>query len=107
MTSVVSTIDTKSAMIGLLVFAIPALIVVFANKTSSATVKATTSRFPVMNLNKLERMTTLKIDELSKDKEIWLCRCWMSSTYPYCDGAHHAHNKETGDTVGPLFLKRD
>jgi len=32
------------------------------------------------------------------------CRCWQSGTFPLCDGAHVAHNKATGDNVGPLIL---
>ena len=31
-----------------------------------------------------------------------MCRCWKSSTFPYCDGSHTQHNKETGDNVGPV-----
>eukprot|EP00232_Nephroselmis_pyriformis_P020793 CAMPEP_0182863830 /NCGR_PEP_ID=MMETSP0034_2-20130328/6855_1 /TAXON_ID=156128 /ORGANISM="Nephroselmis pyriformis, Strain CCMP717" /LENGTH=128 /DNA_ID=CAMNT_0024996069 /DNA_START=18 /DNA_END=404 /DNA_ORIENTATION=+ len=34
------------------------------------------------------------------------CRCWKSKKFPYCDGAHTAHNKETGDNVGPLLVKK-
>jgi CDGSH-type Zn-finger protein len=33
------------------------------------------------------------------------CRCWRSEKFPYCDGRHVAHNKETGDNVGPLVLE--
>ena len=32
------------------------------------------------------------------------CRCWQSGTFPLCDGKHMAHNKETGDNVGPLIV---
>lgn len=32
------------------------------------------------------------------------CRCWKSDTFPLCDGAHVAHNKDTGDNVGPLIV---
>ncbi|CAG4918690.1 unnamed protein product [Colias eurytheme] len=34
-----------------------------------------------------------------------LCRCWKSKNWPYCDGAHGAHNKETGDNVGPVVVR--
>lgn len=34
------------------------------------------------------------------------CRCWRSKKFPYCDGAHVAHNKECNDNVGPLILQR-
>lgn len=28
-----------------------------------------------------------------------------SKKFPYCDGAHAAHNAATGDNVGPLIIK--
>lgn len=28
------------------------------------------------------------------------CRCWKSSTFPYCDGSHAKHNEECGDNCG-------
>lgn len=31
-------------------------------------------------------------------------RCWRTGKWPYCDGAHVKHNKETGDNVGPLVI---
>ncbi|XP_038223052.1 CDGSH iron-sulfur domain-containing protein 2 homolog [Zerene cesonia] len=34
-----------------------------------------------------------------------LCRCWKSKNWPYCDGAHGAHNKETDDNVGPVVVR--
>lgn len=40
-----------------------------------------------------------------KDGKVVMCRCWKSSTFPYCDGSHNNHNKETGDNVGPLIIQ--
>mmetsp|Transcript_11392 Transcript_11392/g.17085 ORF Transcript_11392/g.17085 Transcript_11392/m.17085 type:complete len:102 (+) Transcript_11392:69-374(+) len=37
------------------------------------------------------------------EKKVY-CRCWKSGTFPLCDAAHVAHNKETGDNVGPLIV---
>jgi CDGSH-type Zn-finger protein len=37
------------------------------------------------------------------EKKVY-CRCWKSETFPYCDGAHVMHNKETGDNVGPVIV---
>lgn len=34
------------------------------------------------------------------------CRCWRSKKFPYCDGAHNAHNEETGDNIGPVCIQR-
>ena len=41
-----------------------------------------------------------------KDGKLVMCRCWRSETFPYCDGSHVKHNKETGDNVGPLIIKK-
>ena len=32
------------------------------------------------------------------------CRCWLSETFPLCNGAHMEHNKATGDNLGPLIV---
>ncbi|XP_014225323.1 CDGSH iron-sulfur domain-containing protein 2 homolog [Trichogramma pretiosum] len=34
------------------------------------------------------------------------CRCWKTKNWPYCDGSHAKHNKETGDNLGPLLVKK-
>jgi len=34
------------------------------------------------------------------------CRCWRSKKFPFCDGSHNKHNKDTGDNVGPLCLSK-
>ncbi|KAA0709683.1 CDGSH iron-sulfur domain-containing protein 1 [Triplophysa tibetana] len=34
------------------------------------------------------------------------CRCWRSKKFPYCDGSHGKHNKETGDNIGPLIITK-
>ena len=47
-------------------------------------------------------MDMLNADEI-KGKAV-MCRCWRSGTFPACDGSHVAHNKETGDNVGPLII---
>lgn len=41
------------------------------------------------------------------EKQAVYCRCWKSATFPLCNGAHMAHNKETGDNVGPLIVKKE
>lgn len=47
---------------------------------------------------------TFQIEDLG-DKMVF-CRCWKSKKFPYCDGSHNEHNKETGDNVGPIIVKR-
>jgi len=56
------------------------------------------------------RTTPQVVDTVSAadiDKQAVYCRCWRSGTFPLCNGAHVAHNKETGDNVGPLIIKKE
>ncbi|KAH9278012.1 CDGSH iron-sulfur domain-containing protein 2 -like protein A [Echinococcus granulosus] len=45
------------------------------------------------------------IDIESIGRKAVYCRCWKSKKFPLCDGAHNAHNAETGDNVGPLIIE--
>eukprot|EP00980_Cylindrotheca_fusiformis_P028617 scaffold22620_cov131-Cylindrotheca_fusiformis.AAC.12 len=44
------------------------------------------------------------MEELSAGDKKTYCRCWLSGTFPLCDGTHVKHNQATGDNVGPLVL---
>jgi len=58
-------------------------------------------------INKLIEPESLKVVhslELKAGEKCVLCRCWLSSKFPFCDGAHAAHNKATGDNVGPVIV---
>ncbi len=39
----------------------------------------------------------------SGEKKVF-CRCWLSGTFPHCDGAHVKHNAAMNDNVGPLII---
>ena len=43
---------------------------------------------------------------ISKSTIRSLCFVFLFFQFPYCDGSHNEHNKETGDNVGPIIVKR-
>ncbi|GMT17052.1 hypothetical protein PFISCL1PPCAC_8349 [Pristionchus fissidentatus] len=47
---------------------------------------------------------TVDVEDIGEKKAF--CRCWKSEKWPYCDGTHGKHNKETGDNLGPLIVKK-
>jgi|GEM_PF-2609587 len=49
---------------------------------------------------------TCHVGEIEDAGKKVMCRCWKSKKFPYCDGSHVQHNKETGDNVGPLILEK-
>lgn len=42
---------------------------------------------------------------VDEDGSAILCRCYRSSTFPWCDGQHLKHNKQCGDNVGPVVIR--
>jgi CDGSH-type Zn-finger protein len=46
----------------------------------------------------------VNMEQLAAGEKKVYCRCWLSDTFPLCNGAHAKHNTETGDNVGPLIV---
>ncbi|KAG5177172.1 CDGSH iron sulfur domain-containing protein 1 [Tribonema minus] len=58
----------------------------------------------------VDKVGFTEIEELpscKKNGTAVFCRCWKSKNFPYCDGSHATHNRETGDNVGPLIIAKD
>lgn len=76
---------------------------------SNAKDKSTSAKLPINTKVKKDEpkvVDTFDVEDLG-NKSVF-CRCWKSKKFPYCDGAHAAHNKECGDNIGPLIVqKRD
>mmetsp|Transcript_2942 Transcript_2942/g.6370 ORF Transcript_2942/g.6370 Transcript_2942/m.6370 type:complete len:299 (+) Transcript_2942:103-999(+) len=87
------------------VFFIAARVEGFAPKQHLPAVRVQTPLHARINQNiDLESPKVATLEKLAEgDKKVY-CRCWKSDTFPLCDGAHVAHNKETGDNVGPVIL---
>uniref|UniRef100_A0A1B0GLK5 CDGSH iron-sulfur domain-containing protein 2 homologue n=1 Tax=Lutzomyia longipalpis TaxID=7200 RepID=A0A1B0GLK5_LUTLO len=47
---------------------------------------------------------TIDIEDIAEKAAF--CRCWKSNNWPYCDGSHGTHNKETGDNLGPVVVRK-
>jgi CDGSH-type Zn-finger protein len=58
------------------------------------------------NIEKDSKKVVNSMDIEDIGDKIAFCRCWRSKKFPLCDGSHVAHNRSTGDNVGPLCLKR-
>jgi len=68
------------------------------------------SKSRINNAVKLEVekvVDVVKISEFDDGQAKYYCRCWKSKKFPFCDGAHAKHNKETGDNIGPLAVKNE
>ncbi|XP_014103497.1 CDGSH iron-sulfur domain-containing protein 2 homolog [Bactrocera oleae] len=58
------------------------------------------------SIRKSEAKVVDMIDIENIAEKAAFCRCWKTKNWPYCDGSHGEHNKQTGDNVGPVVLQR-
>ncbi|XP_055716124.1 CDGSH iron-sulfur domain-containing protein 2 homolog [Phlebotomus papatasi] len=54
--------------------------------------------------NEAKVVDTIDIEDIAEKAAF--CRCWKSNNWPYCDGSHGGHNKETGDNLGPVVVRK-
>ncbi|KAJ3706686.1 hypothetical protein LUZ61_010391 [Rhynchospora tenuis] len=74
-------------------------------KRGSVSVRAEGGINPQIRKEEAKVVDSVVVTELEKPLTAY-CRCWRSGTFPLCDGTHAKHNKETGDNVGPLLVKK-
>eukprot|EP00244_Chara_vulgaris_P002012 TRINITY_DN1336_c0_g2_i1.p1 TRINITY_DN1336_c0_g2~~TRINITY_DN1336_c0_g2_i1.p1 ORF type:complete len:141 (-),score=17.78 TRINITY_DN1336_c0_g2_i1:741-1163(-) len=75
-----------------------------AGETETSTATQSTIN-PGIRKEEPKVVDSIVVSELDKPLVAY-CRCWRSEKFPLCDGAHVKFNKETGDNVGPLLVKK-
>lgn len=80
----------------------------YSNKVVPPEPKVVNERVKKSEAKVVDNVCCGEIEQLAefKDGKVVMCRCWRSEKFPYCDGTHNKHNKETGDNVGPLIIKK-
>ncbi|KAL1492174.1 hypothetical protein ABEB36_012660 [Hypothenemus hampei] len=58
-----------------------------------------------IQLNNPKVVDSIDVEDMGEKAAF--CRCWKSKNWPYCDGSHATHNKETGDNLGPVIVKKN
>ena len=61
-------------------------------------------------VNKSYKLESKKVADIFPIEELGnrtaFCRCWKSSKFPLCDGAHGKHNQACGDNLGPVIVTK-
>lgn len=76
-------------------------------KVRASIVLAESPNLPTEKFNRMIDLESEKVAHflsVNPGEKAVLCRCWQSKKFPYCDGAHLAHNKRTGDNLGPCII---
>lgn len=55
----------------------------------------------------VDKVVDVVVAATQEKPQVAYCRCWRSNIFPLCDGSHVKHNKDAGDNVGPLLVKKE
>jgi CDGSH-type Zn-finger protein len=58
----------------------------------------------IMALNDQNHKTSETIN-ITAGQRLAICRCWKSTSFPLCDGAHKCYNQEKQDQLGPIIVQ--
>eukprot|EP00640_Fibrocapsa_japonica_P005527 CAMPEP_0113936242 /NCGR_PEP_ID=MMETSP1339-20121228/3199_1 /TAXON_ID=94617 /ORGANISM="Fibrocapsa japonica" /LENGTH=105 /DNA_ID=CAMNT_0000938647 /DNA_START=115 /DNA_END=432 /DNA_ORIENTATION=+ /assembly_acc=CAM_ASM_000762 len=94
-----------AVLVAILVAMISPMILLMLNSKRKSSGRVN-SAIKLDNPKVVDKVCCKEIEDIGKDGKVVMCRCWKSKKFPYCDGAHTAHNKETGDNVGPLIIEK-
>ncbi len=82
----------------------PPFVLKSQNRNTVMYAEPASSDFKINTQIDLESKKVVNTIEMSENEKKVFCRCWLSSTFPMCDGSHQKHNDKSGDNVGPLII---